>query len=309
MPSTSTSFLISANPLAPTSARNIASTDFLTMETSALLESSLWPFSPHWTPAAPAPQSAMSKDRREFLKQSALGLAAPRSRHSNGNTQADPQTPPELPPGAPPAFGTGPKVGPPDHRANHRRGRKAHAGRADAGERKQARGNWQVSMAPQYERRTGPRKVAIDPTTAPASRWDPSSIPGAQIGAKTDQFQTSSQPAKPLPHTDADIAYAGIHDQAHWIQTKQLTSQRLTTLYLERLEKFQPRINAVITLTRDLAMAQAKRADQEIASGTLQGPAPRHPLGREGTSSTPRTSPPPGAPSLIRTEGQSKTQQ
>ena len=205
----------------------------------------------------------MSKDRREFLKQSALGLAG---------AAAVTQTPPELPPGAPPAFGTGPKVGPDVTPQTFAEAEKLMQVQLTESEREQAAKNWQVSMAPQYERRTGPRKITIDPATAPATVWDPRSIHGAQIGAKIDRFQASSKPARPLPHEDADIAYAGIKDLASWIKTKQLTSQRLTTLYLERLERFQPRINAVITLTRDLAMEQARRADQEIANGHYKGP-------------------------------------
>ena len=139
-------------------------------------------------------------------------------------------------------------------------------------EREQAAGNWQISMAPQYERRSGPRKVTIDPATAPATLWDPTKIPGAKIGATTDRFQTSNNPPRPLPTKEEDIAYAGITDQAHWIKTRQLTSQRLTTIYLQRLERFQPKLNAVITLTKDLANEQARRADQEIGSGRYKGP-------------------------------------
>jgi Asp-tRNA(Asn)/Glu-tRNA(Gln) amidotransferase A subunit family amidase len=213
----------------------------------------------------------MSKDRREFLKQSALGLAAS-AIAPNATARPDPQTPPELPPGAPPAFGTGPRVGPEVTPQTFAEAEKLMQVQLTPSEREQAAKNWQISMAPQYERRTGPRKVTIDPATAPATVWDPRSIPGTQVGAKTDRFQASGKPARPLPPTDTDVAYAGIQDQAHWIKTKQLTSQRLTTLYLERLERFQPRINAVITLTRDLAMEQARRADQEIASGRYKGP-------------------------------------
>src|SRR5439155_2044685 len=229
----------------------------------------------------------MSKARREFLKQSALGLAATAiAPQATATTNAEPQTPPELPPGAPPAFGTGPRVGPQITEQTIAEAEKLVQVELTPAERKQAAQSWQVSRAPQYERRTGPRKVTIDPETKPATRWDPRSIPGAQIGAKQDRFQTSSKPARPLPHQDADIAYAGIQDQAHWIKTKQLTNQRLTTLYLERLEKFQPRINAVITLTTDLAMEQAKRADQEIQSGRYKGPLHGIPWGAKDLPDT-----------------------
>jgi Asp-tRNA(Asn)/Glu-tRNA(Gln) amidotransferase A subunit family amidase len=214
----------------------------------------------------------MSKDRREFLKQSALGLAVTAIAPQATAAKAEPQTPPELPPGAPPAFGTGPKVGPEVTPQTFAEAEKLMQVQLTQSEREQAARNWQVSMAGQYQRRNGPKKITIDPETAPATVWDPRSIPGAQIGAKQDRFQTTRKPPRPLPGKEEDIAYAGILDQAHWIETKQLTSERLTNIYLQRLERSQPKINAVITLTRDLAMQQAKRADQEIAKGDYKGP-------------------------------------
>jgi Asp-tRNA(Asn)/Glu-tRNA(Gln) amidotransferase A subunit family amidase len=211
----------------------------------------------------------MSKARRDFLKRSAIGLAsaaiAPRA-------AADPQTPPELPPGAPPAFGTGPKVGPEITPATIAEAEKLVQVELTPAERAQAAGNWRVSMAPLYERRTGPRKVALAPALAPASRWDPASIPGVTIVATRDRFVPTSPSASPLPLRDEDIAFAGVRDLSRWIQSRALTSERLTRICLDRLDRFQPKINATITLTRDLALAQAKRADAEIAAGRYLGP-------------------------------------
>ena len=70
-------------------------------------------------------------------------------------------------------------------------------------ERAQAAGNWRVSMAPLYERRTGPRKVALDSTLAPASRWNPA-LPGVVVGPARDRFVRTSTPARPLPAKDED---------------------------------------------------------------------------------------------------------
>src|SRR4029078_10705145 len=61
-------------------------------------------------------------------------------------------------------------------------------------------------------------------------------------------------------------------DLSRWIQARALTSERLTGIYLDRLQRFQPKINAVVTLTRDLALAQEKKADAEIAAGRYVGP-------------------------------------
>ncbi len=59
---------------------------------------------------------------------------------------------------------------------------------------------------------------------------------------------------------------------SRWIETRKLTSERLTNIYLKRLEKFDPKLHCVITLTRELALQQAKQADQEIAAGKYRGP-------------------------------------
>jgi Asp-tRNA(Asn)/Glu-tRNA(Gln) amidotransferase A subunit family amidase len=75
-----------------------------------------------------------------------------------------------------------------------------------------------------------------------------------------------------LPARDDEIAFASVSQLSRWIETRQLTSERLTKLYLERLERFQPKINAVITLTRELALKQARQADAEIAAGKYRGP-------------------------------------
>jgi Asp-tRNA(Asn)/Glu-tRNA(Gln) amidotransferase A subunit family amidase len=59
---------------------------------------------------------------------------------------------------------------------------------------------------------------------------------------------------------------------AQWIQQRQITSERLTEIYLERLERFHPKLRCVITLTRDRALRQARTADREIAAGNYRGP-------------------------------------
>ena len=112
----------------------------------------------------------MSSMRRRFLKRSLLGLvgiaAADGARAFTGEPFQEP------PPGTPPAFGTGPAVGPEVTPATIAEAEKLVQVEYTVAERTQAAGNWRVSLAPLYERRTGPRKVALDPALAPASRWE-----------------------------------------------------------------------------------------------------------------------------------------
>jgi Asp-tRNA(Asn)/Glu-tRNA(Gln) amidotransferase A subunit family amidase len=59
---------------------------------------------------------------------------------------------------------------------------------------------------------------------------------------------------------------------ARWIESKQISSERLTGIYLERLERFNKELNCVITLTREHALKQPRAADKEIAAGKYRGP-------------------------------------
>ena len=59
---------------------------------------------------------------------------------------------------------------------------------------------------------------------------------------------------------------------SQWIRSRKITSERLTNIYLKRLETYDPTLHCVITLTRDHALEQARAADKEIAAGKYRGP-------------------------------------
>jgi Asp-tRNA(Asn)/Glu-tRNA(Gln) amidotransferase A subunit family amidase len=175
----------------------------------------------------------------------------------------------------PPAFGTGPGAGPEVSAATIAEAEKLVQVQYTPAERAQAAGNWRVSLAPVYERRTGPRRVPIPDAVAPASVWDPTQpdiVGKGPLGPAADRFVRSAGGPGPLPARDEDIAFAPVRDLSRWIEGRTLTSERLTGIYLERLERFQPKINAAITVTRDLALEQARRADAEIKAGRYRGP-------------------------------------
>src|ERR1700728_4138557 len=208
-------------------------------------------------------EEPMSKSRREFLTQSTLALLA--STTALAQNPAIPTTP-----GAPPAFGTAPAVGPEVIPATFAEAEKLVQFPLTEKDRAQAAGNWRQAMAPLYERRSGPRKVAIPETAVPYSRWD-CTLPGMSPGPAKDEFIRTKFEG-PLPTTDEAIAFAPVHHLSHWIETRKLTSTRLTNIYLARIERLNPKINCIFTLTRDHALAQAKAADAEIAAGHYRGP-------------------------------------
>jgi len=138
-------------------------------------------------------------------------------------------------------------------------------------ERALAASSWRVSMAPLYERRTGPHKVDLEPGLAPYSLWNPV-LPGQKAGPARDRFIRSHADPGPLPAKDEDIAFAPLMQLSRWVEQRKLSSEQLTRLYLERIAKYDPELRCVITLTPELALAQAKRADEEIAAGKYRGP-------------------------------------
>jgi Asp-tRNA(Asn)/Glu-tRNA(Gln) amidotransferase A subunit family amidase len=215
----------------------------------------------------------MSKSRRQFLAQASLVLGAAVASRSTAQKPAETpqQKPPEPPPGTPPAFGTAKPVGPEVGPATFADAEKLVQVELTAAERAQAAGNWRSAMAPLYERRTGPHRVAIESSIAPYSLWDPV-LPGEKKLPLRDQFLWSKRNPGALPKSDQDIAFAPVTQLARWIEQRQITPTRLTEIYLERLERFNPKLNCVITLTREHALAQAKKADREIAAGKYRGP-------------------------------------
>jgi Asp-tRNA(Asn)/Glu-tRNA(Gln) amidotransferase A subunit family amidase len=213
----------------------------------------------------------MGKSRRQFLAETSLGvLAAAVAVRAQEQNPAG-QNPADLPPGAPPAFGAGPAVGPEVTTTTFAEAEKLVQFEMTAGERAVAAGSWRKTMAAVYERRTGPRKLALETALAPASRWDPV-LPGQKAGPERERFVRSGGGTSPLPARDEDIAFAPLTQLSRWIETRKLTSERLTHIYLKRLEQFDPKLHCVITLTRELALKQAQQADEEIAAGKYRGP-------------------------------------
>ena len=212
--------------------------------------------------------------RRLFLIKAPLGLLGAVAA-CRGKEQTPSSAPP---PGAPPTFGTLPAVGPDVSPTTFAEAEKLAQVQMTAAERTMAATSWRTSMAAMLERRTGPRKVPLEAAIAPATRWSPESI-GAATGPVRDRFIRTVIDPGPLPSSDADIAFAPVTRLSRWIETRKLTSERLTNIYLDRLQRFDPKLRCVITLTKSVALAQARKADAEISAGKYRGPLHGIPFG------------------------------
>ena len=211
----------------------------------------------------------MNKSRRQFLTVTSAGLIGAAAAHRNYAQTAGPQQQPT--PGAPPTTGSGPLVGPEISPTTVTEAEKLVQVKMADSEVAVAASSWRQNMAHLYERRTGPRKVELEATLAPATKWNPVLAEVKRVSVR-DRFIRSTANPGPLPASDEDIAYAPVTRLSRWIEQRDLTSARLTQIYLRRLQQFDPKLRCVITLTADHAIAQAKRADAEISAGKYRGP-------------------------------------
>lgn len=209
----------------------------------------------------------MASSRRQFLTHTVIGLAS-----TAVSAAPAPDAGTSAPAGAPPTFGAGPTVGPEVSPTTFAEAEKLMQVQLTPAERTQAAGTWRVSMAPLHERRVGPRKLALEPTLSPASQWNPT-LPGLkETRPARARFVRSRDAKTPLPAKEEDIAFAPLTQLSRWVESRAITSERLTQLYLERLKRFDPQLQCVITLTPELALAQARQADRDIAAGRYKGP-------------------------------------
>jgi aspartyl-tRNA(Asn)/glutamyl-tRNA(Gln) amidotransferase subunit A len=90
----------------------------------------------------------------------------------------------------------------------------------------------------------------------------------------------------PQASTDPGLLFQPIRDLAKRIRAKELSPVALTELSLDRLEKIGPRYNAVVTLMRESALAEARQAEKEIAAGKVRGPLHGIPYGAKDLLAT-----------------------
>ncbi len=94
-------------------------------------------------------------------------------------------------------------------------------------------------------------------------------------------------PAVDMPEDMNDLAFYTVPQLAALIKNKKITSVELTKFYIDRLKKFGDTLECVITLTEELAMEQAQKADEELSNGTYLGPLHGIPYGAKDLLSLP----------------------
>lgn len=115
------------------------------------------------------------------------------------------------------------------------------------------------------------RKVKLTADIPMAIQFSPTSHL-KQIENLWRQAEPSEAFVVPLPKSDEEIAFLPVYRLSWLLRTQKLSSVDLTSIYLKRLKKYSPMLRCTVTLTEDLAMEQASRADDELARGRYRGP-------------------------------------
>jgi len=115
------------------------------------------------------------------------------------------------------------------------------------------------------------RKIHIPNDVSPPFHFS-SIVPGIQVNKTKLPFRLSTPPALKRPANLEDAAFWPVRHLAELIRTRQVTSVELTEMYLTRLHRYNTKLNNVVTFLDDVAHAQAKQADAEIAAGKYKGP-------------------------------------
>ena len=116
------------------------------------------------------------------------------------------------------------------------------------------------------------------PNSIPVPLYFDPRIPGQDIPKGRESYLFQEFPTR-RPENIEDCAFYTIGQLAHLLRTQQVTSLELTEMYLERLKRYGPELECVVTLTEELALKQASRADEEIRRGRYLGPLHGIPYG------------------------------
>jgi len=135
-----------------------------------------------------------------------------------------------------------------------------------------------TDLADNLESYLAMREIGLDNSVAPSLLFNP--VPaGAVFDTEQRPIQMGPPPTVEMPVKFDDLAFYSVRRLSELVRTRQVTSTQLTRLALSRLREHDPQLHCVITLTDELALELAARADEEIASGIYRGPLHGIPYG------------------------------
>jgi Asp-tRNA(Asn)/Glu-tRNA(Gln) amidotransferase A subunit family amidase len=122
------------------------------------------------------------------------------------------------------------------------------------------------------------REIDISNQIPPAITFNPIP-PGFKPTEQKSLLKLSPAQRQILPDNRSELCFYTVRDLGELIRARKITSVEITRLFLNRLKKYDAQLHCVITLTEDLALQEARTADQEIADGHYRGPLHGIPYG------------------------------
>jgi Asp-tRNA(Asn)/Glu-tRNA(Gln) amidotransferase A subunit family amidase len=113
-------------------------------------------------------------------------------------------------------------------------------------------------------------KLSLNNAT-PLSMWQTPVVPGMQFNKVQLPVKWTAGVTAALPVNKNELAYYSLEQLAYLLKNKKITSVALTSFFIERIKKYADSLQCLISLTEEIAMAQAKQADAEIAAGKYKG--------------------------------------
>src|SRR6185436_19568801 len=129
------------------------------------------------------------------------------------------------------------------------------------------------------------RKISIPLDTEPAIHFHPA-LPGKEPKPRASKFNPTKISKLPTFSKVEDLAFLSATELGALLKARKVTSTDLTKKYLGRLKRYSPKLLNVVTLTEELALEQAARADKEIAAGKYRGPLHGIPYGAKDLFNT-----------------------
>jgi Asp-tRNA(Asn)/Glu-tRNA(Gln) amidotransferase A subunit family amidase len=114
--------------------------------------------------------------------------------------------------------------------------------------------------------------------SVPMSLWQSPLLPGMMVNQGKDNIRWKL-PKTTLPENRNELAFMSIAELAYLVKNKKISSVDLTSFFINRIKKYGDTLQCVISITEEIAMAQAKNADEEIAAGKYRGPLHGIPYG------------------------------